>query len=189
MKAIKCHGDTTGGGVFKYGVPVWREPQLQREPYGEFFRSCSYCGSIHPEDLITLLAGGATMHGADWKYGWPHKFYVTNIPNPHAGKTVEIGGKAGPDITEQSPGVVWKGTCGHADCKQRTREHGYWYLPHLSPAPASMTAKFYNTHLMDCSDELFSKLTPLLQQHTGIEWNRDPVKGIGYKAPRPGYQR
>lgn len=186
---INCHGDTSGGGVFKLGSPVWREPQLQRAPYGESFRSCSYCGSIHPEDLIKLLEAGATMHGADWKYGWPHKFYVENIPNPHGGKTVKMGSRIGPDVTGTTPGSEWNSTCGHADCQLRTREHGYWELPFMEPAPKMMRAKFYNAHLKDCPDELFAKLAPLLKRHTGIEWTRDPERGVGYRAPTPGYQR
>jgi hypothetical protein len=31
---------------------VWREPR-----YGDHFRTCSFCGSIHPEDLAAALAG------------------------------------------------------------------------------------------------------------------------------------
>jgi hypothetical protein len=43
---------------------------------------CKYCGSISPEKLCELiLAGKAIMHGADWKYGYLHKFYV-DIVNP-----------------------------------------------------------------------------------------------------------
>lgn len=37
---------------------------------------CSFCGSLHPSDLVTLLKAGATLSPADRKYGWPHKFYV-----------------------------------------------------------------------------------------------------------------
>jgi len=40
-------------------------------------RRCSYCGSIHPQDLITLATSLITLEIADWKYGWPHKVYVT----------------------------------------------------------------------------------------------------------------
>lgn len=40
------------------------------------YRSCGYCGSIHPEDLLAALKSGSTLGGADWKYGYPHKFYV-----------------------------------------------------------------------------------------------------------------
>lgn len=164
----------------------WRPPQLEREPYGETFRSCSYCGSIHPEDLVTLLEAGAKASGADWKYGWPHKFYVDNIPNPHAGKPVEMGSRS---ADADTPGAVWKPTCGHADCTVRTSSHGYWNVPTIEPAPATMCGKFYNTHLQDCSPEVFARLAPLLKQHTGIAFSIDPEKGVGYHAPSVGHQQ
>lgn len=67
-----CHGDVSQGGVFKVGDLAWRP-----ERAGESFRTCSYCGSVHPEDLLRLLGEGARLGGSDWKYGWPHKFYLT----------------------------------------------------------------------------------------------------------------
>jgi|ERR1700687_324385 len=169
---IKCHGDVSQGGVFKFGSPTWET--REGEPYIDGFRHCSYCGSLHPEDLIAALKAGATMHGSDWKYGWPHKFYVT-VPNHIAGKVVEMGGESGPNITEDTPGAV--------------KRDGYWHKPFMEPAPATCQSKFYNTHLGDCSDEVLAELVPLLKARTGIEFNRDPEKGIGYRAPSPGYQR
>lgn len=44
---------------------------------GDPFYTCSYCGSIHPTALATLLkTQGAHFSGSDWKYGYPHKFYL-----------------------------------------------------------------------------------------------------------------
>ena len=47
------------------------------------YRTCSYCGSIHPEDFYNYLTTVPNLKvgGSDWKYGWPHKFYIENIPN------------------------------------------------------------------------------------------------------------
>ena len=40
---------------------------------------CSFCGSIHPQEAIELLKTPDTyFSGSDWKYGWPHKFYIGN---------------------------------------------------------------------------------------------------------------
>lgn len=186
MSEIKCHGDVSQGGVFKFDSPRWET--REREPYIDGFRHCSYCGSLHPEDLITALKAGATMHGSDWKYGWPHKFYVT-VPNTIAGKVVGMGGSSGGSIGPDTPGAVWESTCAHADCGERTRAHGYWTVPFMEPAPATCQSKFYNTHLDDVEGEVFAELAALLKQHTGIEWTRDPEKGVGYRAPSPGYQR
>lgn len=39
-------------------------------------RRCSYCGSVHPEELVKHILAGGAVGGSDWKYGWPHKFYL-----------------------------------------------------------------------------------------------------------------
>jgi hypothetical protein len=62
--------------------------------HGSAWRTCSYCGSIHPADLLDLTAGEefawqrqttgqdgqpqerSTVEWADWKYGYPHKLYI-----------------------------------------------------------------------------------------------------------------
>ena len=44
------------------------------------FKHCPYCGSLDPIELTGLIKEGkAVMSGSDWKYGWPHKFYVDII--------------------------------------------------------------------------------------------------------------
>lgn len=40
--------------------------------------TCSYCGSLSPKEAIDrLLDPESNGSGADWKYGWPHKFYLS----------------------------------------------------------------------------------------------------------------
>ncbi len=40
-------------------------------------QTCPYCGSLSVEDVIRLLKTPGTSYScADWKYGWPHKFYI-----------------------------------------------------------------------------------------------------------------
>lgn len=51
---------------------------------------CAYCGSMHPADLVAALKAGAKLDPADWKYGWPHKYYVNGIPNPFQGMAESI---------------------------------------------------------------------------------------------------
>lgn len=72
----------------------WRSPtRSEGSPYEPTYRTCWFCGSIHPEDLWHLLTDGAPIevHRADRKYGWPHKFYIEGIPNPIAGDMAEMG--------------------------------------------------------------------------------------------------
>lgn len=41
---------------------------------------CSFCGSMTVERAIELLRTEGTHYsGSDWKYGWPHKFYIHPI--------------------------------------------------------------------------------------------------------------
>jgi hypothetical protein len=65
---INIHPDAA-----RWGGWHWEPPQR-----GEHFRRCSFCGSIHPEDLAAEPEW--TPSWADMKYGWPHKFYA-DIPN------------------------------------------------------------------------------------------------------------
>lgn len=103
-ESITAHGDVTGGGVFRFPQPSWRDPdgdhayrgaghsgpgheglvwdlclvcgaEHESDQHGQPWRSCSYCGSIHPVDLLAL-GEIVTAAWADFKYGWPHKLYV-----------------------------------------------------------------------------------------------------------------
>lgn len=68
-----------------YKTDDWRDPD--RVPA----RTCSYCGSIHPDDLFAALdAGTATLGPTDKNY----KVYVT-LPNPHAGERRIVGMSTG----------------------------------------------------------------------------------------------
>ena len=67
-----CEPDPEAESPFMH----WCKPDSDRP-----FRHCSYCGSMHPLDLLAGLEQGARLGGSDWKYGWPHKFYVYDYPN------------------------------------------------------------------------------------------------------------
>lgn len=94
--SVAHKGEMNHFGAEKWpdGLVPWRPatpPNLQA-PYPESqycttgrLRSCGYCGSMHPSDLVAALKAGARVHWADQKYGWPHKIYVEDIPNPHVG--------------------------------------------------------------------------------------------------------
>lgn len=54
------------------------EDTYEQRP-GESFRRCSYCGGVHPIDLLRARDEGKigkVDRSVDWKYGWPHKIYV-----------------------------------------------------------------------------------------------------------------
>lgn len=49
-------------------------------------RSCAYCGSMHPDDVVQAIYDGARLELADMKYGYPHKIYLHGIPKYDHGK-------------------------------------------------------------------------------------------------------
>lgn len=144
-----CHGQT------------WR-PYGDRPPYRSEVRTCDYCGSLHPEDLYTALHHGAKLRGSDWKYGFPHKFYVDNISNGYAGVETEVGG---------------------------TYDRGV-FTPTRGIGPHAIPAKWYTVHLTDegYDDESRDELLKLLELCSGISFFFDDGK-LMYRAPYHGYQR
>ena len=101
-----------GAEASRWGGWHWNGPSR-----GEHFRRCSYCGSIHPEDLAAEKSWHAEW--ADRKYSWPHKFYV-DIPNRDPGALFCIsschearegpyapGGERYQPVQERSPGYQW----------------------------------------------------------------------------------
>jgi hypothetical protein len=118
------------------------------QPYARPFRTCSFCGSIHPSDALSFLKRNAPpvhLHSADWKYGWPHKFYVNGIPNLLAGRTVIMGRTFGPNTKDRSLGD-----------------------PILGTAPNDVHAKLYSDHLQELPDDKFVELAQYITAQTGI---------------------
>lgn len=158
----------------------WRAGR-NNESYGgvEPWRTCSYCGSMHPLDLLGFMLRGeiSNLGDADWKYGWPHKFYL-DVPNPHAGKLASsgsFGGGAGYTLEQMQreyPGYInWRGSA-----------HEGWKADVTpTPAPASMHGKFYSVHLKDLSEEEFGALQVALAARSGISFERQGEKLL-YRA-------
>lgn len=116
----------------------WREDRD-----GQALR-CRYCGSIKVEDAIKFLKQpGTHFSGADWKYGWPHKFYLEPV-NPEAEKVVEVGSQSENGTTTPIMGK----------------------RPHLH-------YKFYNSHLKEATEEQLKEFSELSTKAFGIAWGRD----------------
>lgn len=187
-----CHDEDYHAKQF--ATQTWRDPRGD-DPNSKYpvvsietFRTCSYCGSIHPGDLVKALEAGATLGGSDWKYGWPHKFYVEGIPNPIAGREypqysycdrpskamLAEGGweqyQDGFSERDGTPKMSWRKKLYMAKCGPHTH------------------AKWYNEHLKDLSPEAFAVLAPLLEKHAGTRFEMVDGK-LAYSAPHRGYQR
>ena len=65
--ADRVHGGSWNSAE-RWGGWVWRELR-----YGDFFRTCSFCGCIHPDDLAAETAGTGTCTVCG-KAGWPACF-------------------------------------------------------------------------------------------------------------------
>jgi hypothetical protein len=126
-------------------------------PYAYPFRTCGYCGSMHPDDLLGFLVPprGVLLNEADWKYGWPHKFYVEGIPNPLAGMPICSGGRGGPDAKDHAIGT----------------------------GPATTHAKFYTEHLADATD-LDALAAAFTLQVPNITFLRDDAGKVMWRGMR-----
>lgn len=142
---------------------VWRPPDtgIRELPY----RTCGYCGSIHPEDLLTVLQSGAELGGSDWKYGWPHKFYL-RVPNPNRDAITEVGSSS-------------------------SVEDGKRVETPIMGRAGDFHAKWYNQHLNDegYSEAARRALLEALARHSGIVFSFDAEGRLMYRAPYHGYQR
>ena len=73
-----CPGHYVVPEVFKFSVDKKTNPNPDRWDIRDGIRTCSYCGSIHPDDLIKLLEehGLGIIEESTKSYKW----YI-NIPN------------------------------------------------------------------------------------------------------------
>lgn len=187
----KCHDNEMAAQ--RFGKPSWRLSGEKAHPnsdHVESFRSCSYCGSIHPEDLVSILESGAHLGHADWKYGWPHKFYIDGIINLNKGNLVRrttqsIAGET-PTEEELASARIYASRPG---CEIKTVHAGYfssktgkpvYSLAVFEPDGPTTHGKFYNQHLVDLEPEAFAVVAAVLLKHSGIQFVLDE-KGLQYR--------
>lgn len=156
-----CHGEVRG-------TAEWQRRMLRGRGFGEppapdgspdvaeDIRRCFYCGSLHPEDLIRAIESGAKLSGADWKYGWPHKFYVDGIRHAHEGVL-----------------RIYSATSGGIDPSTGEPHKGYRDVKWAPVGP--LVGKFYNDHLLDAgySTAAFARITETLAKHGGVRFDLD----------------
>lgn len=130
-----------GGETDRWGGWSWREPSR-----GEHFRTCTYCGSISPDDLAAEPDWQAEW--ADRKYGWPHKFYVS-VPNRNPAQRFIIGATTG-SPTSLAVGEWVRADEIPADVNvegwEDARSSYQWFSIGTRP---QHHAKFYTVHLAD----------------------------------------
>jgi hypothetical protein len=135
-QVITVHGDSP------YGPVEWR-PGRDGLPA----RTCSYCGSLHPEDLVKLAEAGQLAdvdRSVDWKYGWPHKVYV-DVRNPKPGTLYVVGSSTHASETYRAyKDLTWaeRRAVRRDDWHRKRRRRGGF----LIGKRATLHAKFYNVH-------------------------------------------
>ena len=176
--------------TFKRGPACW-ETRLK---HGVTIEHCSYCGSVSPAEAIKFLKQpGTRFSGSDWKYGWPHKFYIEPV-NPNSDRLEECGSESGPGIDGTHPDDRW--VCYAHNRKEcscpKEKATGFWSRIHWGHYE-HIYCKFYNNHLHDATEEEFREFAALSLKIFGIEWSKDSTKGLGYSSPAAGspygYQR
>lgn len=167
--------NSIGKGKWPDGLVPWRDPvapdmKTANTTTGRL-RGCDYCGSMHPADVAAAIRAGAQFHWADFKYGWPHKAYGRNIPNPHAGLPESRMSTSRPPEGEEDRFV--RLPAGYYN--QATGEPEYTYCEKPKPAPDTTHGKFYSVHLKDATKE--DRET--IERHLGARFVFDD--------PEPGY--
>lgn len=141
----------------------WREPDTDRP-----FRHCSFCSSIHPEDMMKGFEAGARAELSDMKYGWPHKHYIGGIPNPYAGQPTRVGsislGMEDGKPQEPTPEQLK----GYSDWT--LNKNGVWQGLLIRPAAEKLRAKWYNEHMKDFDSNSFLLFEAMIRPHLRIEW-------------------
>ena len=177
---IKCHAHDGGFPFMGTGFKIeWERREDRRDgPYGYPFRQCTYCGAIHPGDMLAFLKDGVvnSFHDADWKYGWPHKFYF-DVPNPFAGEPRRCGSMIKavgevPDEHDRKQYIDW------------VLVNGRWEGEMIMPAPDTTPAKFYATHLQDVDDDLLDEIARHIFARTGITFKKDSEGRLMYARGR-----
>lgn len=171
-----CHDNDYASKTF--GAASWQ--------VRDGLRRCSFCGSLHPEDLYSALTNGAKLEASDWKYGWPHKFYVNGIPNPNVGNEVSKAFGSGPlPMTEENKAHWNRIASTHGGRVEITESEGRWNAKVYEPDGATTWGKWYNVHLMELSQEAFDLLAPLLNAGTGVKFERTLAGDVSYRASAP----
>jgi hypothetical protein len=136
---------------------------------------CNYCGSLSVAEAIKALeTPGTQFSGSDWKYGWPHKFYL-DIPT---------GQPAQHTYTIYDQGFLNE---GRRVSKEEWVEHKGSKGTGIEEGTGHIHAKFYTEHLVDATPEELARFNELSIKYLRISFEiADGV--LRYRAPHHGFQ-
>jgi hypothetical protein len=161
----------------KPGTPVMFRKRDRRDlgnnPEPNPFSNCDYCGSIDIDEVIQAFkTPGTHWSGSDWKYGYPHKFYVDLAVEPYmavkgsTSKWDELLGKSVNTLHEPS---------------RCTTVHYKFYTDHLKEATEEQLREF---------NEVVSKVTGIIFEVHDEDFHKQIGRGklLYYRAPRQDWQ-
>jgi hypothetical protein len=170
------------------GLVPWREAEAPdmsnaRKTTGRL-RGCGYCGSMHPTDLAAAIKGGAKGSFADQKYGWPHKAYFDDVPNPHAGMLESRSSTSRPTPEELESGkyIPVPGDFVVVDQQTGRSERKMEYYAAPTPAGSKTYGKFYSVHLLDATPEE----KDIIERHLGLRFTFTDDGKVGWRPLAPG---
>ncbi len=175
-----------GGPPFRTGGGKWRERKDDGRGQPIPFPTCSWCGSMTPQQFIACIEAGCACEVADWKYGWPHKVYVM-VPNPNPDELRYCGSTSvGSKICYNKDGTTYY------EKTQEEPPEGYTYWDSQSGWSKKGTyrdsqLKFYTEHLEDLGPGELEKHHDLILKATGVHFKMGP-NGLQWAArPRGRY--
>lgn len=142
MEIIKAHENSPKYKRFRLEFRPDFYTDMDNKRVERPYTTCSYCGSLSFEDALKAFqTPGMRWSGADWKYGWPHKFYLEIPCEPYEAC---ISGHYNGETGEQSITRAMK-----------TSDH----------------KKFYNEHLQDVSAEQLQQWNDIVGPITGVRFH------------------
>lgn len=152
LTEIRCH-DTERADSAEWWAAHRREvPEPIWQPRGGQRLHCTWCGGLHPLDLLAALDGVA--------------------PRPFPEATCAHGGHSDVDdwrTCMEELRVIDSRWTGMRD------QRWSWGWPHKFQVrlPDGGITLFYNVHLNDLPEREFQQVAALISRHTGIEFLRD----------------
>lgn len=127
---------------------------------------------MHPEELAAAIKAGATVEWADRKYGWPHKVYVSGVPNPHAGMAEALS-----ICNFEQPGYDRIASPRYNErTGERVADHVDWVKK--SVAGPTTHGKFYSVHLQDATPED----REVIERAMGLRFTFHDLGGVHWAA-------
>ncbi len=184
--------------VHPQGFGGWPSGEAELWHDREGYQVCHYCGGLESHEMLSVLNLGLARNcsGSDWKYGWPHKFYLdidSGVPSRSFYYVTCHDGQ------EPPPNPVLYKPVGYDPAKDRLmydvdeKTYTGWQGSKGSgrvQCTGLITVKYYTEHLLDLvgDESVLHELITKVGQVFGILFGVKDGK-LWYSASYYGYQR